>query len=647
MKRNLILFIVLLVSILMSACISRADVKVISTSQNLPIFNEDKAYLNTDVNKLGALVSIYVKNNSNESIKLDTISLNGINMKFLLTNAPYSVIWYKLAPESIISGGEGEIAFYVRETLSSNDLVEIKFSNGDTVKTSISQKMTDFKIAGIYFEKDYSKAYVYIKEQGSNKLPTAFYVNGYKAVATLVTNGYVNGVACYTIKAMKPYEKGKNYIFRVVNKDSIASANIRAFNEYVEFALYGYAEYEKYAKAGFDSYKPFGMLDEKSINTAKSFGIKTSVTTGFDTKEIPDYIVKNDNVHEIIMGDEPDAQDAGVQVANEAKLGHYAPIIVNSISNIFKQTKDKKIKITIDLTYTPMNYFVYSPIGDIATPDCYPTTLGWPLTAFRDKVETALNANAPKPFGYVYQNSWEEWAIGQPDWIGPSALVANGREKYTDSNKVRGFDRAQKPSELTIQLIYALGFGAKSLIGYTDASEAGGSLMFHAVSAMPELWAANTKTVRELRLIKPLMEYGYPFNYVKTNNSSLWVKTLLCGDKGMVVAVVNEDYKSTKEDFIIKSKENIDFNFALNKGFNYSYGVKLEDDAFVPIDLVKSGANIKWNEKQIKDYAVYVFVKSKKDIDSLMKEYKTNPPFVTEDGKKLLPESYLNGVRKK
>jgi hypothetical protein len=249
-------------------------------------------------------------------------------------------------------------------------------------------------------------------------------------------------------------------------------------------------------------------------------------------------------------------------------------------------------------------------------------------------------ASSPQPFFATYQSEWEEVVVenkSNADSDIPNYVV--------DKSKTRGFSRAPSPEEIRIPMHYAIGAGAHGLFAFMSSTEFAG-VYIHGSLDMPEIWRAVTNTSRALRVVAPLVQISHPTDWCKSGNSSLWMKTLLCGEKVALVVAVNEACKSENDSFVSSPVMNASFSFTDLPWLIASKVYKLGDGRLGKVVSTKQGKILNWSEASIADGDVYLVCADSNLADELVERYNSRPPQANPEGRQAAVEGPLKGRRK-
>ncbi|MFP3902630.1 MAG: hypothetical protein ACLFWB_00175, partial [Armatimonadota bacterium] len=141
----------------------------------------------------------------------------------------------------------------------------------------------------------------------------------------------------------------------------------------------------------------------------------------------------------------------------------------------------------------------------------------------------------------------------------------------------RDGQREFSPLEMRLEVFTALAAGAKSLQWYPAHGSRG--LLKH-----PAMWNAVGETNGELHQLLPLLSIGTPIGEPLVDNENILARTILCGDRALVVVLVNKNYTSTPENFEIEAVEQATVRVRVPTIFKAA-GVAVPDFPGAPHDI--------------------------------------------------------------
>lgn len=512
------------------------------------------------VDDYGSNLFVYIHNQSEQRVGLKDVQWDDKTLTQWKEN--YEVVWLRMTPEVIEPGQEAELAICLRTALKKDTSLQVSFDQEITLTAAVTAAKPDFLLEKIVFEKNLKRAYLYVVRQNlSAPLPTRVYLDGHlqeDAALRWLSEDYTVAMRIAQLDFETPLDRGTPYTFRVAAENgATAAATLRAYADLTVFGTYGGNDLSRYAKNGLTALNSFRAADKALLDQAASLNVR--IASMLEPKPDP-LTYGHKGLYAYVLTDEPDVKDWGVDDRPAHKrVGAHAPDMV-------KLTQDCRVDVatptlvTLDLTFTPYNYFFYGRIADITNVDCYPLTVGMPLSVIRDYLTIVRNAASPGPFTFSYQGCWEEYGIDQ-EWRSSDKIKEVGWDALRDKNKKRGLGRKPEPQEVRIQMFYAIGNGARGLFSYIDSSEMGNGVLYHGSEDLPELWVEIGRTSQMLNQVTPWLNIAYPVTWATANHDKIWLRTLCCGSQAALVVAVNEDYVYSAEIFAQNPLKNVTMTF--------------------------------------------------------------------------------------
>lgn len=630
-ERDLLKILVFILLILFSSVCWTGNIRITSAYQikcfinSVDNWKEGNEEINiAKKNSQPSLIYIYFKNESEEHLSIKDIVWENLNLEKRFMD--YSLIWWRVLPEFLPPGKEGEITLCLRKPIEKPTEFTIIFSDDSKQICLVNPDAPSFLIQSINFGEDLKEIYLYIESfSAASPLPEKVYLDGEKIEKGVywLSNDYVKNLRVCRINLVSPLKRGSLHTFRVTSEDEkvTCAATLRAFSNLAVFGTYGGTDFKRYAQNGISGYNSFSSLPLSTLNTANRFGIKCAMIVNREEGPSED-IIGNPSLYSYVLMDEPDCADYNADKNRPIHFrpGTLAPRMVKSYSLCFNKDPITPIMITLDLTFTPQNYFIYGPIADISNPDCYPITVGWPISKLFQHAVIVKKFTAPKPFTLTYQGCWERAGIPQGRYVGKKELEEKGFETFVDKEKVRGFGRKPVPEEIRIQMLYAVAAGAKGLFSFIDSSEAGGEIVFYGTDVLPENWKEIGRTSRSLIMVASLIDIGHPFDWAYARSEFTRTNTLLCGEKAALVIVVNENYTCNNLGFFQRPLKNVEIVFPDLPWLRPTKVVKVEDKKFTPLKYRRTTKELIWEEENLKDGEIYLVVENPKIIDDLKRK---------------------------
>jgi len=555
----------------------------------------------------GCILYAYVRNAGDGAATLAGLTWNGETVEALVEKR--TAVWWRLAPPTLPPGVVGEVVVRLRGRLDRPGQLVVELSNGRRIELLVDHRGPAFRIESLAFAPDRRTAYLYIESQRQDApLPTEVLLDGRSPLGMVrwLGAGYTGRlrVACVYLDA--PLELGSWHTWTVAGGDARAGAATRVFPDVARFGSYGFMDIKRFADNGLGTYYSFGQLGREALDAAQAHGIRAAFYISDGTP--PEDRRGHPAIYGYNLHDEPDVGDysARKDVPMHLRPGTLAPDMVEQARRCAESDATKPVLLTLDLTFTPANYYIYGPIADMTTPDCYPVTIGQPLSFLRDCAAHAKRATAPRPFGFVYQSCWEHFAKDQGRYVGRAEILAKGFDRFTDPEKTRGFGRPPTPSEIRIQMMYALGSGARALWAYIDATELSGTLLFQGTQDLPENWKAVGDNSRALRHVERYVNLAHPIAWAHATGPKLWVRTLICGDAAALVVVVNEDYRCDKDGFSAARAQHVKVTFPALPWATLKRIAEVRPDGLVETPSQQQNGGLAWAIPCLTDTALYL-----------------------------------------
>ena len=599
---------------LSTCCLTAAEFDVLAANQypntkDLPVGKESNKKIISAAEKTknaGAVIKFFFKNNSKSAVTLADISWNSKNISQWSKN--YQLIWHRMQPQQVAPGQTGAVSFYLRKALSEKTDFTISFKPAGSVKTTILPQMPNFRIMTIAFKQGLKKAYVYVVKQGENlNTPEYIFFDGKQLTSSSMkwlNSGYSAGVRIAEINFPQALKRGKrhNFIVQSASRKNAVGATVRALDNLTVFGSYGGRAFERYAANGLNGYSSFKVESKASLDQARQYGIK--VVSRHPLTEV----IGHKSLYAYLLMDEPDCKDYKKDPKRpfSKRIGTMAPEMVKTNFKYQKRDSHTPTLLTLDLTFVPYNYFVYSQIADITNPDIYTVTTGWDLKIIDYHTQLVKRSCAPKPFTFSYQGGWEEYTKTPRKWTNRSDILKIGWDKLRNTKKIRGFGRPPAPEEVRLSMLYAIGNGACGLFSFWDISCANGNLLFHGSEDLPEIWREIGRTSKTLRRVKSLLEIAHPVHWARSKSNKILTKTLFTGSEAALVIAINETYKSVKEGFSIQ-KLTTSFSFKDLPWLKANKIYRVTPEKLIEIKSSRGNNKLTWTDN-LKDGEIYLII---------------------------------------
>ncbi|MBU0611119.1 MAG: hypothetical protein KKI08_24785 [Armatimonadetes bacterium] len=481
------------------------------------------------------LLIVTVRNDGPAAVPVQAHALNGQPLQALRDNEKHEVIWWRTFPNPVPAKGLAEISVRLRYPLMADATLTLQ-AGAQQLQAKVPATPPPFRIETVSW-RDGGKIVWLVARQMADKPGKIVKVllDGQDVTkqASIPAPGFAHGLCPIEMRASQPLAKGSFHTYKLVSDGGQAVAcTLRTLDEFMQLGLYGPADLDQAVKTGLNAVTHFGAQDQASLDRFLSYGMRN----GFYVRGRPDpRVVKHPATYAYYLHDEPDCWDySSGDWPHPLRIGYRAPDCIRDMDECLAADPVTPVSITLDLTYKPANYYVYAPIPDIVTPDCYPLTIGQPLTWVRGVTETCRFAAGPRRVDIVPQVDFED------------------RSKANMKFRRPPFDR-----EVIIQYLYALGAGARGFSGWEWFDEKSNFAVFHGAPNYPDVMHALTETFARFKLLEPLILQAHPAEIATCDNPKVWVRTLVCGLDALLVVLVNDDYECLAEDFKINAQENV------------------------------------------------------------------------------------------
>lgn len=459
-------------------------------------------------------VHMFIKNDSDKDITVSKIILNDVPMD----NMPNELaIWYQVVPDSIKAGKISDVMVKLIRPTNKLVKIEIEASNGDKSECVVQPIQPPLKLTYIGFGEKYDEVYFYVQNLGKepytmNKifLNSKDETKSTKIVGLTRINSQEK--VCGIIKLKTPLSSGEYISLKVTTKedeDILTEAVVRVYNY---FPVQAFGD-ELRDELGFDKdrfciYK----YPEKEEDWEKA---ETS---------------KSHRAYHLI--DDPACGDAKSGI-----LGFNAKEIIERGKECRKKDSVHPTLVYLCAYEKPKNYFVYGELTDIT---------------FVNPYQVVFSEEKPERDGYF---------TGLAKLACEPKILMTIPEAFTEKGK-----RYPTPEEERILVYSEIVNGSKGLWYWTRTKEKGG---YESNAALEkEIGVIN----REINTIKKYLIIGETFDLVTTSDAKVEANAILCGDKGIILILINKDYESSFESdkipFVSVSKYNITVSIKVPNGFN-------------------------------------------------------------------------------
>ncbi len=619
----------LLFVLLLAAGITRSDeVKLlgalaVNNRCDVPMGHELSNEINAGKKELdnpGTMVYFYLQNTSERPLALEDIVWQGRNSsQWSSAENSHRLIWSACRPRTIAPQEVAEIVLCLRDSLKQETEFELCFSGSLRVPVLATPRDPLFRLATLTFSPDLKRAYCYLeRESGNAPLPGTVYHNGKAVPVRFLNTDYIDDTIIAIIDFPEPLCRGKRgtWIFTDADGNFVCGASLRAFSDLCGFGSYGYADFLRFARNGLGVFSSFTPVSREMLDEGVELGVK--MFYGSPAEALPE-TTGHPAIYAYMIQDEPDCHDyfAWTERPVIERLGGYAPGLVDNCNQLELADPAVPTLLTINLTYTPYNYFVYGPLADIANPDIYTNTNNWDVKYVDHHLQTLKRAAGARPFTFTYQSSWEEVStVPAGQWVGKAQLLTEGFDSYVDKSATpRGMGKPTTPAEVSIAMHYGIANGAVGLFGWWDATGAGGNLLFHGTDVIPANWAIVGENSQRFRNIASLLGIAHPMTLADCGDEKIYLKTLLAGDRAAIVVAINEHY-SYFDGQLQTNFQKVVFSFPNTQLLAAKAVYRVEPQGFTLLDATQNAGVCRW-EDELDAAAVYLLLPLEADIDDI------------------------------
>lgn len=511
------------------------------------------------------LLKVYVKNDGAAPVTVGALALNGTPLQALRDNERHEVIWWRTFPNPVPAKGLAEVTVRLRYPLQ-QDVVLTLQAGPQRLEARVPAAPPPFRIETISWRNEGRS--VWLVAQQMSEQPGKIIeirLDGAPVNQRVPTRSFSHGICPIEILPPRPLAKGSFHTYKLVSDRGVAVAcTLRTLDEFMQLGMYAAPTLEEALKTGLNTTTQFGPPDRAQLDRFAAFGMRNGFYVGGPPA---DELLKHPATYAYILHDEPDCWDYSAEEwPHPMRIGFHALDCIRDMEACLARDPVTPVAITVDLTYKPANYYVYAQIPDIVTPDCYPLTIGQPLTMVREVTETCRQAAGPRRVEIVPQVDYED------------------RKKAEMKFRRPPFDR-----EVIIQYLYALGAGARGFSGWEWFDENSDFAFFHGASTYPDVMHAISETFSRFKLLEPLILQAHPAEIATCDNPKVWVRTLVCGMDALLVVLVNDDYESLPDDFRIHPQENVRVRVPPLPWLKVGYAALAQSAGLSPINLTPRG----------------------------------------------------------
>jgi len=479
-------------------------------------------------------IHFFLENRSNASVEVIDVLLDGESLRNAQGEAIY---WYHITPNPVPPTTAADIMVKLVSPLSNPVKVEVLTDKSPLpVARTVEPEPLKLHASYVAFSDDYRKAYVYVR----NDTDVTLRITRARAFPmTISETSYIGGPilspgekACLCLHFSEQVQRGQYILCQVSTEQGIQATHLVRAYTYFPIQAFG--------------------PDHRSVLAfdAVNFDMDYPPTEeGFETGQ------KEPWFRAYHLVDDPACKDA----APGKKLGSTALEVIRRQRICWQRDPLRATLIYICQFERPLNYFVYGELTDLIAIDPYPIVLDHE-SPFRNAHWVSLAKRACEP---------------RPLYTIPEAFHILGNE-YT---------RYPTPEELRLTVYLQIASGSKGIWYYTKNAGAGG------YEANRPLEEEIGRINAELRKLRPYLKISDPMSLGEADSANVAVHTLLAGDKGMVVIVINKQCVShpyeKQQPFIFQPQKNINLRLRLPASLDVTSIIEVDGDEERPVAFTK------------------------------------------------------------
>ncbi|MCS6829162.1 MAG: hypothetical protein RMM08_05800 [Armatimonadota bacterium] len=468
---------------------------------------------------------LYVHNTGSRPIRPEAFFVNDAPLEKLRQER--EAHWWRLLPTPLPPGAAGEIGIRLAKTPDTAPLVRVALDDGSEIASRVALQAAPVRIETVGFSAGSDTVHLVVEANDRKRRRVErVWLDAQEVTRQCkVLDPYFHtGIAPIVLRLERPLRYGSYHVYRVQTSDgAIAACCVRTGDDWVPLGSYGYATYVEYARNGCNGHNSFAPLSKELLDLHARLAMKAVMIIG--DRPPDDYMKGHPGLLAYSPMDEPDVGDyyEAKELPHVQRIGYLAMEMERRCQTYREVDPSKMTLLTVNLTYKPMNYYVYAPIADIVNPDCYPLTLGQDVKWVYEVVRTARRAAGPRPVTFTFQSCYEE----------PYDPLERAKKRYP---------RPPTPGEIHLMTLYAVAAGARGLFAYGHHTERTTSYLHRGSGEFPEVWRAIGEIYRQLGHIAPLVAIAHPTSLASADMPTVLVSALVAGEDALILVVLNKDY---------------------------------------------------------------------------------------------------------
>ncbi len=431
-------------------------------------------------------IHLFFHNPSNQTVKVEKVFYNGIEMDTIPNDF---CLWHQTVPPVIAPGECANLK--IKPRWYTNKLIRISalLSNGETIDTVIVPVPPEIKFSFIGFANDYKKVYLYLVNIGTKPVEIT---RLFCQEQDITHDCYIpestilpSAKALIIYTPKSPPRPGRYLSFRVTTDKGCTVQSISRVYSHFPIAAWG-----------------------KDVRTELGFGPEHFEMRYPKNKEAFQNYKNEPPFKAYQLLTDPVCVDGG----KKQIVGTSAKEIIEQAKVCYEYDPTHPTLIHLCEHQKPDCYFVYGELTDIGVVNPY---------------EIVFYRNPPEKNAY-FAALGKRASEPRPLWTIPEAFTYRGT-------------RFPTPEEERIIVWSQIGEGSKGIWYYVANQKTG-------YPANPSLEAEIGRINRELQALKEYLVISEPVALAQTDTEKVTAYTLLCGDKGIVLILVNNDHTSSFEE---------------------------------------------------------------------------------------------------
>lgn len=448
------------------------------------------------------------------------------------------VAWYRAWPNPLPPGQLGEVVVRLspKACQARSRVLTIALERGATLTVDVPLQPAPYWLNYIGIEPDLQTLHIYAERRAATKPELGedtvrVELDG-REVTAAIERVSSRHVYCQ-VQLRRPWTKASTHVVALRAGVCRAAATIRAFGAPPPLGIMGNlsaAEAQQYYNhlfdchiafvpgrdSLFDNLEPRGLLGCYLYYRRLNPGEKKHEPVFYDQADVIRRDMDRESLWGYFLEDEPDGRYhvtalSGLAIARDVERARSFCSVVDPSRPIYLQ---------IDHGGFPRGLYNYGLVPDYICTHAYRVGTDQVVNSTRYHVDHQRQSSRPRPFYYLN-----------------CGYSTNGTRDF-------------EPEEMQLEVYTALAAGAKSFQWYP--AHGGRGLLKH-----PRMWNAVGRMNGVLHQVLPLAAIGAPVGEPRISAEGISGSTILCGDRAVVVALVNETFSASKDRFELTARKGV------------------------------------------------------------------------------------------